>query len=220
LLTHPSTRFARAAAAVPIAAWLAWPALAGAQSSPVSVERQEPVVTRTEFDRLNPPAAMPALDANESGVCASTFEIEARVTYSVRTLARKKATVSATAIGAVTRLRLDIYTLGGGPPKLRAHEEAHRRISEYYYKNSTAVATELAEALIGKRFKGTGATRSLAQQNGFDQIVAAYNDAYMARTRARSAAANARFDEITDHGRKPIDEAEAFALAVASDPEP
>jgi len=117
------------------------------------------------------------------------------------------------------RMRRGTASLTRGP----AHwvlEEAHRRISEYYYKNSTAVATELAEALIGKRFKGTGATRSLAQQNGFDQIVAAYNDAYMARTRARSAAANARFDEITDHGRKPIDEAEAFALAVASDPEP
>jgi hypothetical protein len=36
----------------------------------------------------------------------------------------------------------------------------------------------------------------------------------MARVRIPSAAANERFDEITNHGANPIDEAEAIALAL------
>ena len=38
----------------------------------------------------------------------------------------------------------------------------------------------------------------------------------MARVRIPSAAANERFDEITNHGLDPIDEAEAIRLAIAA----
>jgi len=37
----------------------------------------------------------------------------------------------------------------------------------------------------------------------------------MARVRIPSAAANERFDAITNHGLEPIDEAEAIVLALA-----
>ena len=38
----------------------------------------------------------------------------------------------------------------------------------------------------------------------------------MARVRIPSAAANERFDEITNHGLNPIDEAEAIRMAIAA----
>jgi hypothetical protein len=48
--------------------------------------------------------------------------------------------------------------------------------------------------------------------------VKGYNEAYFARTRSRAAAANARFDDITDHGRNAVAEADALARALAPDP--
>jgi hypothetical protein len=110
-----------------------------------------------------------------------------------------------------------IFTIIGAPAKLRAHEEGHRLIGEYYYKNAAAVAEAAATALIGASFDGNGANREAAQRNGFEKILAA--ETYMARTRLRSVAANARFDDITHHGLEPITEADAMAMAVASDPE-
>jgi hypothetical protein len=102
-----------------------------------------------------------------------------------------------------------------GPPKLRAHEEAHLAIGEHFYASSAAIAEEIGRRLIGTTFDGTGADQEAAQQNGFEQVVAAIERDYMARVRIPSAAANERFDEITEHGLDPIDEAEAIALAIA-----
>jgi hypothetical protein len=47
-------------------------------------------------------------------------------------------------------------------------------------------------------------------------VVGEIERAYMARVRIPSAAANERFDEITNHGLDPIDEAEAIRLAIGS----
>ena len=69
--------------------------------------------------------------------------------------------------------------------------------------------------LIGETFDGTGSDQEAAQENAFRQVVAEIERAYMARVRVPSATANERFDEITNHGLDPIDEAEAIALTIA-----
>jgi hypothetical protein len=116
----------------------------------------------------------------------------------------------------VTRLRFDIFTIKGGPPKLRAHEEGHRAIGEHYYGSSASIAEEIGRRLIGETFDGTGLDQEAAQQDAFNKVVAELERAYMARVRIPSAAANERFDEITNHGLNPIDKAEAMRLAIAA----
>jgi hypothetical protein len=188
---------------------------AGAQRSPVRVEREEPVIARTEYDPRRPPEGMPELTPPESGVCKTTFELSASVTYSAERLSRNSARVYVDELDIVTRLRFDIFTIRNAPPKLRAHEEGHRAIGEHYYANAEQIAADIGRRLIGQTFDGTGDDQDAAQQDGFGKVVAEIERAYMARVRVPSASANERFDEITNHGLNPIDEAEAIRMAIA-----
>lgn len=185
------------------------------RSSAVRVQREDPVVRRVEFNPRRPPRDMPPLTPPEAGVCLTTFELGANVTYSAERLGRNRARVYVDELDLVTRLRFDIYTVEDAPPKLRAHEEGHRAIGEHFYGSAARIAEDIGRRLIGATFEGTGPTEAAAQKSGFEQVVARIERDYMARVRVPSAAANARFDEITNHGLDPIDEAEAIALAIA-----
>jgi hypothetical protein len=188
---------------------------ARAQRPPVRVAREEPVVARIEFDPRRPPRDMPELTPPESGVCKTTFELSASVTYSAERLSGTTARIYVDELDIVTRLRFDIFTVKNAPPKLRAHEEAHRAIGEHYYKDAATIAAEIGRRLIGRQFDGSGADQKAAQQDGFGKVVAELERAYMARVRIPSAAANERFDELTNHGLSAMDETEAIGLAIA-----
>jgi hypothetical protein len=194
-------------------AWLR-PGAGAAQAAAVRVRREQPVVRRTVFDPRYPPRDMPPLTPPESGVCKTTFELAASVSYSAERLSSTVARVYVDELDIVTRLAFDIYTVANAPSKLLAHEEAHRAIGEHFYTNAATIAEEIGRRLIGKTFDGRGATERAAQQDGFNKVVAAIERDYMARVRIPSAAANERFDEITNHGLNPIDEADALALAL------
>jgi hypothetical protein len=211
--------------AAPAVGWLALGIAAAAvaqdaraQARAVRIAREPAVVTRTEVDPLRRPANAPVFDSRESGVCRATFEVQTIIGYSLEVGAPRTIRLIPTSIEVVTRLALDIFMLAGGSAKLHAHEEAHRQISEHYYRGAADVARELAEPLIGKPVTATGTTRAAAEKSAFDELVKSYNEAYFARTRARAAAANVRFDEITDHGRNAVAEADALAHVLAADP--
>jgi hypothetical protein len=191
-----------------------WTTGLAAQRSPVRVTREEPVVRRTEFDPRRPPREMPTLTPPESGVCNTTFELAASVSYSVETLSPTTARVYVDEMDLTTRLAFDIYTVQGAPPKLRAHEEAHREIGEHFYRDASTIAADIGRRLIGASFDGTGIDPDAAQRDGFEKVIAAIEQAYMARIRIPSAAANVRFDQITNHGLNDIGEAEAIAMAI------
>jgi hypothetical protein len=203
---------AAAAAALPVGAW--------AQRSVVRVQRERPVVQRIEFDPNAPPRGMPKLTPPEAGICNTTFELETGVSYTADPLTASTVLITVDELDLTTRVTFDIYSVAGAPQKLRDHEEAHRRIGEYYYRNAAAAAERIARALIGERFEGTGATVDAAQKNALEKVLASIEADYMARTRDRSAAANVRFDAITNHGLEAIDASTALARAVAEDPEP
>jgi len=191
-----------------------------AQRSAVRVHRERPVVQRIEFNRDAPPRGMPKLTPPEAGVCNTTFELETGVSYTAEPLTASTVFITVAEIDITTRVTFDIYTTADAPQRLRDHEEAHRKIGEYYYRNAAAAADGIARALIGERFNGAGATEDAAQKNALANVLADIERDYMARTRDRSAAANARFDALTNHGLDAIDANTALARAVAADPEP
>jgi hypothetical protein len=194
------------------------PRVALGQPSPVRVMRKEPVVTRTEFDPRRPPANMPKLTPPEAGVCNTEFALEIGVGYSMEAVSATILKVFVDELDLVTALKLSIFTQKGSPNKLRAHEDGHRAIGEYYYKSSVKIAESVGKAMIGKEFAGSGANKAAAEQDGYQKINDAIEEAYMARTRLRALAANNRFDDITQHGLNAVAEADAIAMAVASDP--
>jgi len=201
------------AVAVPAAALLGGRVVG--QGSPVRVTREEPITVRTEFDPVRPPPEMPPLTPPEAGICKTTFELSASVTYSAERLSGLTARIYVDGLDIVTRLRFDIYTALGAPAKLRAHEEGHRAIGEHYYSDAAQIAQDIGRRLIGVTFDGTGIDQEAAQQNAFGKAVAEIERDYMARMRVPSAAANERFDDITRHGLEAIQESEAIARAIS-----
>jgi hypothetical protein len=191
-------------------------AQSSAGRSAVRVTQERPVVERREFDPRQPPPDMPALTPPESGVCKTTYELSASVTYSAERLSSTRSRIYVDALDIVTRLRFEIFTIENAPQKLRAHEEGHRAIGEHYYESATAIAEDIGHRLIGATFDGRGLDEQAAQRDAFGKVIAHIEREYMARVRVPSAAANEHFDEITDHGLQPIDEAEAVRLAIAA----
>jgi hypothetical protein len=212
----PTRRALLAGAAGLAAAGLLRARSAAAQDSAVRVMREEPIVLRTQFDPKRPPPEMPPLTPPEAGVCKTTFELSASVTYSAERLSGLTARIYVDGLDIVTRLRFDIYTALGAPAKLGAHEEGHRQIGEHYYGDAARIADEIGRRLIGVTFDGAGLDQESAQENAFGKVIAEIQRDYMARMRVPSAAANERFDEITRHGLAAIDEGEAVAVAIAA----
>jgi hypothetical protein len=158
---------------------------------------------------------MPALTPPEAGVCRTTFGLDANVNFSAETLSPTTTRIYVDELDIVIRARFDIYTAMKSPDNLRAHEEGHRAIGEHYYEGAAAIAEEIGRRLIGTSYHGLGADIEAAQRNAFDKVIAEIDRLYMARVRSPAAAANERFDEITNHGLNPIDATEAVALALA-----
>src|SRR5262245_54076262 len=136
---------------------------------------------------------MPELTPPEAGVCRTTFELGAGVTFSAERLSRTTARISVDGLDIVTRVRFEIFTAQGAPPKLLAHEEGHRSIGEHYYEDAARIAEEIGLRLIGATFDGKGADQEAAQHDAFAKVVAEIERDYMARMRVPSAAANERF---------------------------
>jgi hypothetical protein len=192
------------------------PAANAAASVVVTVE--PPLRADVVFERDQPPSHMPADAGEGSAACSNVFEIEAKVASSVDVVSPTTVRVYPDRFDITTRLRTTIYLPSGSPDKLRKHEEGHRAIGEHYYGYAESAAEAAAQSLVGREFEASGADRAAAEQAAGVLVRTALRDAFMQRTHARSAAANARYDRATDHGRNAIAEADAIVFAIAEDP--
>ena len=179
---------------------------------------EPPLRADVVFERGQPPSHMPADAGEGSAACSNVFEIEAKIASSVDVLSPTTVRVYPDRFDITTRLRTTIYLPSGAPDKLRAHEEGHRAIGEHYYGRAESAAEAAAQSLVGREFEASGADRAAAEQAAGALVRTALRDAFMERTHARSAAANARYDAATDHGRNAVTEADAVVSAIAEDP--
>lgn len=186
-------------------------------TEPVTVTKTEPRIVRRSYDPLNPPAEMTQkLTLPEAGLCESKFgcEIYTGTEISTSGLGTFQATV--TSIRLILHLDITIWTVTASNPKLRAHEEGHRRIAEEYYRNADAIALRLASQSLGQKLT---VTRTLWGPS-CSKAVAVFRDAllaeYLAETSLRCTVAQNRFDAITAHGVNSIT-ADAALLQTLSE---
>ena len=184
----------------------------------VTVTVEPPVREQVVFDRDRPPRRLPADAGEDSAACSNVFEIEANITSAVEVVSPTSVVVYPDRFDITTRLRSTIYLPARKAYELREHEEGHRAIGEHYYSQAESAAKEAAESLRSRSFEASGTDRAAAEQAAGALVLAALKDAFMQKTHARSAAANARYDVITNHGRNAITEADAIAMAIAEDP--
>jgi hypothetical protein len=191
---------------------------AGGAHGAVDVTVEPPTVARIEFDPREPPDDLPAGGADGSGSCRSVFEIESGIVSPIEMLTPTTVRAYPADFDIIVRLKTTIYTPKHAPDELRAHEEGHRAIAEHYYGNAELAAREAAAAVQSRSFDADGVDRAAAEQAVAELVRGALRHAFMQRTHARSAAANARYDAITRHGLEVIAATDAVVAAIAQDP--
>jgi hypothetical protein len=186
----------------------------------VTIDRGTPVIEHRTFDPKHPPSDMPKLNPNEAAVTQSFFGAESRVGGQVidqKDAGNGKATASIKidSIQMTLKLRVTVWLPTNAVPKTVNHEEGHRKISEYYYKDAEKIAKAQADALIGKTVSGTGSTPESAGDNALKRAAEELGEKYLGQTDTPCAKAQDIYDQITAHGTNPVKEERAMKEAIA-----
>jgi hypothetical protein len=186
--------------------------VAWADQPQVEIVKMPAQVGTRYFDPKRPPRDRPPLSGPEEAVCAGDFLSDASVgAQAVQTDAtHAKATINR--IKVTLQLDMTIW-LPNNPQKWTVeHEEGHRQISEYYYRNAEVIARRVAEPYIGKTFEisGPDLRRALSAAVGkiAEEITSEYNRQMPVETTQE------RYDTITEHSRKDIPVPDAVAQAL------
>ena len=169
-------------------------------------------VSTQTFDPRRPPRNMPPLTPPEEAVCASDFLSDASVGGQAEQTDATRGKLTINKINVTLHLDITIW-LPKNPPKMTVdHEDGHRQISEYYYRNAEMVARRIAERFIGKVIDLNGRDLrklvSAALKQAGAEITNEYNKQMPVET------TQARYDSITEHSRSDIRVADAVALAL------
>lgn len=177
-------------------------------SRPV-IEKQPPTQANRTFDPASPPADMPTFSPGELAVCDSDFQSNAGV---AGRLVRTEAAHGILTITRVTiRLRLSttIWTPTNATQHVIEHEQGHRQISERFYAGADQLAEQIAGNYLGQHLAVSGADLEMeytkALQDAGSEITREFSE------KLGVAAAQERFDELTDHSRNDVAAADAIA---------
>ena len=196
-------------------------------SAAIEVVREPIKVEHRTFDPENKPKEMPPLHDDEVAVCWSEYGSAVQLLYVPRgrRMANGKYEVSliVNKVEAKISMSIVVWLPKVVSDKIRAHEEAHRQISEKMYDEVAERAMRsAADKLDGRRFTGEGATADDAQaaaQEKLNEAQSAMIRAYLDDTSVAGQKIQVEFDELTSHGRRAVpDEAEGIKEAWAKHP--
>jgi hypothetical protein len=89
------------------------------------------------------------------------------------------------------------------PEHLKAHEQGHLKINEYFYTNYAEGAIKKAAGLlVGKELEIKADSYEEAKKQVVQQTVIEVGKVYRMQTSSLAEKANVYYDELTDHGRK------------------
>ena len=183
-----------------------------AADSKPQIIKQAATVTRHTFDPAAPPADMPPLVAPETAECDTDFISNASVSGRSKKLDSTHAEVTVTGVKVMLELKIDIWVPLGATQQVIEHEEGHRQISEYSYRDADKVAEQVAAEHIGEKMSVSGsdleAEINTALQKIGAEITAEYN------RKLNPNAVQQRYDDVTDHSRYDIAASDAVARVL------
>ena len=183
-----------------------------AEQLPVEIVKMPAQVGTRYFDPKRPPRDRPPLTGPEEAVCAGDFLSDASVgAQAVQTDAtHAKATINR--IKVTLQLDMTIW-LPNNPQKWTVeHEEGHRQISEYYYRNAEVIAQRIAEPYLGKTIEISGRDLQRALSAAVGKIAEEITNEYNRQMPVETT--QDRYDTITEHSRKEIPVPDAVAQAL------
>ena len=197
-----------------IVMFLLVPGVPSIQAEPPKVEivKVPAQVGTRYFDPKRPPRDRPPLRGPEEAVCAGDFLSDASVGAQAQMTDATHAKATINRVKVTLQLNMTIW-LPNNPQKWTVeHEEGHRQISEYYYRDAEAIARRIAESYLGKTvdISGKDLRRALSATVGkiAEEITNEYNRQMPVET------TQDRYDTITEHSRKDISETDAVAQAL------
>jgi hypothetical protein len=171
----------------------------------IKINRESPDIEHRKFDRDHPSSDMPPLEPEEAAVTKSVFgtatQFSVQVEGEQKRGAKTVAKVKVTSVTIDLSLKITIW-LPNGPPKVIVdHEEGHRQISEYFYKDADKIARRIAQSYLGQVYDAEGTDVETATRGALDKSINELSQKYMAETQNLSVRANQIFDELTQHSR-------------------
>jgi len=184
----------------------------------IVVTKTGPLIERRSYDPSNPPAeTSQKLTLPEAGLCDSEFTCKFHTGTEMPRFGLGTVQATITSIRLILHLTITIWTVTGAPPKLRAHEEGHRRITEEFYRNAKTVAYRLAAQALGRKLPVV-----FVDQTAKPGAVKAFQDKllmeYLQETARRCTVAQTRFDSIAAHGGNSITEDDTVRQTLAELP--
>ena len=182
----------------------------------VTVIKQPVTVEYRTYPVGQPPSEMPTLD-DPLGVCRAEFGETAQCRAEYPQLLSKNPVATVTAVSITLQLKVTIWVTENSGPGVRAHEDAHREIAEYFYRSADVIARRIGESAIGKKLRMTGSNPQRVLQGNLRLLGDSIVQAIHREVYERCKYAEERFDAITDHGRATISVNEGKTRALAEE---
>jgi hypothetical protein len=151
------------------------------------------------------------------GFCSTRFAATVLMEVNYPRFGYETAGGVVTAVRATLGAEIQIWSTEGEEARVLPHEEAHRAISEHYYRAAEAVAQEIGRRFIGRKVALQGANIRDAMADGLRPLQEEFLNKYAQQVEDRCGFAQNRFDEITDHGRLDIANEVAMRRAIADE---
>jgi hypothetical protein len=185
----------------------------------VEIVKMPAQISTRYFDPVQPPSDRPPLTGPEEALCVGDLLSDASVGGQVMQIDATHAKARINRIKVTLQLNITTW-LPNHPQKWTVeHEEGHRQISEYYYRNAEVVARRIAEPYFGKTIDLSGADMRNALSKAIDKIAEDITNEYKSQMPVETT--QRRYDTITEHSRKEIPVPDAVAQALKETyPEP
>jgi hypothetical protein len=183
-----------------------------AQAAEPTIVKQPVGLMNRTFDAGNPPEDMPPLASGENAACESNFLSNANVAGESQQTDATHAIVTVTRITVTLQLNITIWLPGNATQHVVEHEEGHRQISEYYYRDADKLAKRVAAAYMGKQVAITGTDLPPEIGNALQQIGTEITEEYNKELNPEPT--QLRYDAITDHSRNDVGAKDAVAQAL------
>ena len=120
------------------------------EQSQVEIVKMPAQISTRYFDPNSPLSDRPPLTGPEEALCVGDFLSDASVGGQVMQIDATHAKARISRIKVTLQLNITTW-LPKNPQKWTVeHEEGHRQISEYYYRNAEVVARRIAEPYFGR----------------------------------------------------------------------
>jgi hypothetical protein len=196
--------------------WIAWRRSGAvshrAGSNGVMVEKQGENFASRTFDPANPPADMPPMSPGEAAVCDSNFTSVVNVSGDMRDTDSTHETVRINQIRVTLGLEITIWLPAGAAQHMIEHEDGHRQISEFYYREAGNIVQRIAAGYIGKQEAVSGADLNGQADAWLQQMGKDISDEY--NRELNPDPTQQRYDLITDYSRNGVAAADAVGQVL------